>query len=247
MMRRRAGPGVPGAGGSGAAAAGVPDRGAPGRRGLRLRPDRRVHPDPAHHQPPPQSPARGRDHRQRAPRHLGLLPAHPRGARAPGLAAHPSGQLATAARLFARGPDARMPCLVRRSTRRTCAGRQRGVTAALRRLLLCWRRVQCGFDRIPALAAVLAPEARAVFQDGIDFPPLAVGGALDPELVLPGVAAGRVALVDRGEPASASRVCSASTVSVSATSMPRWFRLPPWPGFSIRISLSGGSAMAKLA
>ena len=48
-------------------------------------------------------------------------------------------------------------------------------------------------------------------------------------------------------PAPARRACSASTVPVSGTSTPRWFRLPPWPGFSSRTSLSGGSAMAKFA
>ena len=43
-------------------------------------------------------------------------------------------------------------------------------------------------------------EGRAVGEHGVDLPALAVGGALDPELVLLGVAAGDVALVDRGEP-----------------------------------------------
>ena len=42
-------------------------------------------------------------------------------------------------------------------------------------------------------------EGRAVGEDGVDLPALAVGRALDPELVLLGVAAGGAALVDRGE------------------------------------------------
>src|SRR5450755_3181605 len=42
-------------------------------------------------------------------------------------------------------------------------------------------------------------EGLAVGQYGVDLPGLAVGCALDPELVLPGVAAGRVALIDRRE------------------------------------------------
>jgi hypothetical protein len=59
--------------------------------------------------------------------------------------------------------------------------------------------VQLALDRVPALPAVLAPEGGAVLQDGVDLPPLATGGAGDPELVLPGVAAGRVPLLDRGQ------------------------------------------------
>jgi len=54
-------------------------------------------------------------------------------------------------------------------------------------------------DGVPALFAVLAPEGGAVGQDGVDLPPFAAGGAGDPELVLPGVAAGGVPLVDRGQ------------------------------------------------
>ena len=60
-------------------------------------------------------------------------------------------------------------------------------------------RVQLGLDGVPALLAVLAPEGGAVLQDGVDLPPLAAGGAGDPELVLPGVAAGRVPFLDRGQ------------------------------------------------
>ena len=67
--------------------------------------------------------------------------------------------------------------------------------------------VQFGGCRIPALAAVLAPEGGAVGQDGVDLPPFAVGRSLDPELVLPGVAAGGVALVDRGQPGPAQTQC----------------------------------------
>ena len=85
--RPRAGAGVQGPGRPGPAAAGVADRRAPGRRGMRLRPDRRVRPDPAHHQPPPEDAAGGRDHRQRAARHLGLLLACARRAGAHGRAA----------------------------------------------------------------------------------------------------------------------------------------------------------------
>src|SRR5580704_7013060 len=59
--------------------------------------------------------------------------------------------------------------------------------------------VQFGFDGVPALFAVLAPEGGAVGQDGVDLPPFAAGSAGDPELVLPGVAAGGVALVDGGQ------------------------------------------------
>ncbi len=51
---------------------------------VRLRPDHGVRPDPAHHQPPPEGAARSRDHHQRAPRHLGLLPAGARRAGADG-------------------------------------------------------------------------------------------------------------------------------------------------------------------
>ena len=43
-------------------------------------------------------------------------------------------------------------------------------------------------------------EGLAVLEHGVDLPGLAVGGALDPELVLLGVAARRAALVDRGQP-----------------------------------------------
>src|SRR5256885_3052128 len=61
------------------------------------------------------------------------------------------------------------------------------------------RGIQLGLHGVPALVAVLAPEGGAVGQDGVDLPPLATGGAGDPELVLPGVAAGRVALVYGGQ------------------------------------------------
>src|SRR5690349_14875196 len=45
----------------------------------------------------------------------------------------------------------------------------------------------------------LAGEGRAVLEHGVDLPALAVRCALDPELVLLGVAAGGAALVDRGQ------------------------------------------------
>src|SRR5436190_12176076 len=53
-----------------------------------------------------------------------------------------------------------------------------------------------------ALGAVsgLAEEGRAVLEHGVDLPPLTVGCALDPELVLLRVATGGAALVDGGEP-----------------------------------------------
>src|SRR4051812_42649820 len=44
-----------------------------------------------------------------------------------------------------------------------------------------------------------AGERRAVGEDRVDLPALTAGGALHPELVLLGVAAGGAALVDRGE------------------------------------------------
>src|SRR5580693_1151758 len=47
---------------------------------------------------------------------------------------------------------------------------------------------------------VLTPEGRAVGEDRVDLPSLTVRGARDPELVLPGVAAGGVPLARRGEP-----------------------------------------------
>ena len=45
----------------------------------------------------------------------------------------------------------------------------------------------------PALAPVLAPEGWAVLQDGVDLPPLAVGRAFHPELVLPRVLHNKIA------------------------------------------------------
>src|SRR5579863_6654999 len=70
-----------------------------------------------------------------------------------------------------------------------------GTTAALR-VLAVLVAVELGPGSIPALLAVFGPEGGAVGQDGVDLPPFAVGGAGDPELVLPGVAAGGVPLVD---------------------------------------------------
>src|SRR6202012_4832517 len=48
-------------------------------------------------------------------------------------------------------------------------------------------------------------------------------------------------------PSSVRRAISPCTVSLDSTSTPRWLRVPPWPGFSMRTSFSGGSATAKLA
>ena len=59
--------------------------------------------------------------------------------------------------------------------------------------------VQLGFGLVPALAAGLAPEGGAVGLDGVDLPAFAVGCPGDPELVLPGVAAGGVPFVDGGQ------------------------------------------------
>ena len=59
--------------------------------------------------------------------------------------------------------------------------------------------VQVGFGLVPALAAGLAPEGGAVGRDGVDLPAFAVGCPGDPELVLPGVAAGGVPFVDDGQ------------------------------------------------
>jgi hypothetical protein len=59
--------------------------------------------------------------------------------------------------------------------------------------------VEFGLDGVRALFVVRAPEGGAVFQDGVDLPALAAGGSGDPELVLPGVAAGGIPLVDGGQ------------------------------------------------
>jgi hypothetical protein len=42
--------------------------------------------------------------------------------------------------------------------------------------------VEFGFDGVPALFAVLAPEGGTVGQDSVDLPAFAAGGAGDPEL-----------------------------------------------------------------
>ena len=89
-------------------------------------------------------------------------------------------------------------------------------------------RVECGFGRVRAAAAVLAPEGGTVFQDGVDLPLLPVRGVLHPELVLPCVAAGGAALVDRGQAGVGPAGFFVSTALVSSTSTPRWLRLPPW-------------------
>ena len=54
--------------------------------------------------------------------------------------------------------------------------------------------------RVSFFWGVADAEGLAVLEHGVDLPPLAVRGALDPELVLLGVAAGGAALVDRGQP-----------------------------------------------
>src|SRR5262249_15144748 len=54
-------------------------------------------------------------------------------------------------------------------------------------------------DGVPTLAVTRAPEGWAVFLDGVDLPPLAVGRAGHPELVLLGIAAGALAFVDGGQ------------------------------------------------
>ncbi|SLJ82590.1 Uncharacterised protein [Mycobacteroides abscessus subsp. abscessus] len=48
-------------------------------------------------------------------------------------------------------------------------------------------------------------------------------------------------------PACDRRAISACTCSEESTSTPRWFTLPPRPGFSMSTSLSGGSSIAKFA
>ncbi|CAA9367720.1 MAG: Arsenical resistance operon repressor, partial [uncultured Nocardioides sp.] len=68
---RRPGPPAPGLDGGGQR----------GRRGLRLRPQRRLRPLAAHDQPPPQGAPRGRPARPVQARRLGLLRRTPRGAR----------------------------------------------------------------------------------------------------------------------------------------------------------------------
>src|SRR6266567_5578375 len=59
---------------SGPAAADVPDRLAPRRRGLRVRPDRRVRPVAAHDQSSPEGAARQRPAGPGEARRVGLLP-----------------------------------------------------------------------------------------------------------------------------------------------------------------------------
>src|SRR5262249_58744646 len=48
-------------------------------------------------------------------------------------------------------------------------------------------------------SVALGVEGRAVGQDGVDLPGLAIGRALNPELVLRGVAAGGLAEIGRGK------------------------------------------------
>src|SRR5277367_6824899 len=48
-------------------------------------------------------------------------------------------------------------------------------------------------------------------------------------------------------PSLARRAISVWTASLDSTSTPRWLRVPPWPGFSMRTSFKGGSVTAKFA
>src|SRR4051794_10449190 len=75
-----------GAGGPRQAAAVVPHRLARRRRGVPVRPQRRLRALPAHHQPPPQGAARDRAARAHQARRVGLLPGPARGTRRPGRA-----------------------------------------------------------------------------------------------------------------------------------------------------------------
>jgi hypothetical protein len=87
--------------------------------------------------------------------------------------------------------------------------------------------VERGLGGLPALAPVLAPEGLAVGQDGVDLPPLAAGGALDPELVLPGLAAGGVTLLVRSQ-ADFGQASLLGVDGIGAVdSTPRWFRVLP--------------------
>jgi hypothetical protein len=97
------------------------------------------------------------------------------------------------------------------------------------------------------LAVAFGVEGLAVGQDGVDLPGLAVGRALDPELVLLGVAAGGLAsLGGRQARGGQARLLGAdgggvgdlNAEVVEAAALAR---------FSSRTSLSGGSATAKLA
>src|SRR5690242_16957917 len=65
---------------------------------------------------------------------------------------------------------------------------------------LTGRRTGRGVGAAGRAVGRLAEERGAVGEHGVDLPPLAVRGALDPELVLLGVAAGGLTLVGRGEP-----------------------------------------------
>src|SRR5580693_2496891 len=75
-----------GAGRPGAAAADVAGRLPRGRRGMRVRPERRVRPVPADDQPPPEGAARGWPGGPGQARRMGLLPGPPAGPGQPGRA-----------------------------------------------------------------------------------------------------------------------------------------------------------------
>ena len=90
-------------------------------------------------------------------------------------------------------------------------------------------------------------EGLAVGQDGVDLPGLAVGRALDPELVLPGVAARRVALIDGRQPRPGKPLLLGIDGAGVADLDAEMVQAAALAGFSSRTSLSGGSVMAKLA
>jgi len=108
----------------------------------------------------------------------------------------------------------------------------------------------CGGCRGAAAAvAALGQSARdgTVGQDLVDLPSLVVRGALDPELVLFGVAACGAALIEGGEAILGQAVLEGIDNVDIVDPAPRWFSEPPWPGFSIRTSFGGGAATAKFA
>src|SRR5664279_4125677 len=97
------------------------------------------------------------------------------------------------------------------------------------------------------LFARSAEERGGVVQDGVDLPPFAVGCTVDPELVLLGVAAGGAPLVDgRKTGLGQSGLLGVDGVDVDDFHA-EVVEGAPRPGFSSSTSLSGGSAIAKLA
>ncbi len=94
---------------------------------------------------------------------------------------------------------------------------------------------------------VVLAERRGVVFDGVDLPGL-LAGAVHPDLVLQGVAAGGAFSTKVSMPSPVSRFEAASTSSVDSTSTPRWSITVAWPGSpSSSTSLSAGSVMAKFA